>query len=97
MKFLVQDENGAFSKTATVYLITMILIWIKFALEGVTVHAPFLGEAGYTFPPLDAGLVGALIAASGALYVWRRGQDFKAQTDKPTEDVETKLNKMLEP
>lgn len=97
MKYLLQDENGTLSKTATIYVVTMVLIWIKFILAGLTIHAPFLAPEGHTFGELDPELVGALVAASGAIYAWRRGQDFKAYTEKPTEDVETKLNKMLEP
>jgi hypothetical protein len=72
MKYLMQNGKGKPSKTATIYVITMVLVWIRFMVSDVTFE--ILGRA-VEFGPLDPTLVAAMIAASGAVYGWRRHQD----------------------
>ena len=95
MKHLIEDNKGNPSKTAFILVVTMVIVWIKFLFEGMTISFPGVSHA-ITFGKLDPALVAAIVGAAGTLYAWRRGQDIKERTGiRETDELVNKLKDVL--
>lgn len=95
--YLFTDASGRKSKTATMYVVVMVFVLIKFMLSGLTIDLSWAGAGMVTFADLDPMLVGALVGAAGGVYTLRRGQEMKERENGvlDPDDLEHELD-MLE-
>jgi len=93
MNFLFQNGKGKSSKTATVYIITMLFVWFKFVLSDTSFTVM---EHSFVIGALDPMLVGAMVGAAGAVYGWRRQQDSKERMSGDPEALLGELERLSE-